>query len=77
MVATPIGNLADISLRALCALAQMDAVACEDTRHTQHLLAAYGIKKPLIALHQHNEREASEAVVRRLQAGERVAYVRL
>jgi len=75
VVATPIGNLADISLRALCALAQMDAVACEDTRHTQHLLAAYGIKKPLIALHQHNEREASEAVVRRLQAGERVAYV--
>lgn len=75
VIATPIGNLADISLRALCALALMDAIACEDTRHTQHLLATYGIKKPLIALHQHNEREASETVLRRLQAGERVAYV--
>jgi 16S rRNA (cytidine1402-2'-O)-methyltransferase len=75
VVATPIGNLADISLRALCALEQMDAVACEDTRHTQHLLAAYGLKKPLIALHQHNEREAGAEVVRRLQTGQRIAYV--
>jgi len=75
VVATPIGNLADISLRALCALAQMDAIACEDTRHTQNLLAAYGLKKPLIALHQHNEREAGALVVQRLRSGERIAYV--
>ncbi|MDP4608048.1 MAG: 16S rRNA (cytidine(1402)-2'-O)-methyltransferase [Burkholderiaceae bacterium] len=75
MVATPIGNLADISLRALCALDLVDAIACEDTRHTQHMLAAYGIKKPLIALHQHNEAQASVSVVQRLQQGQRIAYV--
>lgn len=75
MVATPIGNLADISLRALCALDLVDAVACEDTRHTQHMLAAYGIKKPLIALHQHNEAQASQGVLQRLQQGQRIAYV--
>ena len=75
MVATPIGNLADISLRALCALDLMDAIACEDTRHTQHMLNAYGIKKPLIALHQHNEMHASDALVSRLQQGQRIAYV--
>lgn len=75
MVATPIGNLADISLRALCTLNLVDAVACEDTRHTQHMLAAYGIKKPLIALHQHNEVQASQGVLQRLQQGQRIAYV--
>lgn len=75
VVATPIGNLADITLRALHALALMDAVACEDTRHTAPLLQAYGIERPLVALHQHNEAEAAEALVRRLQAGERIAYV--
>lgn len=75
MVATPIGNLADISLRALCALDLVDAVACEDTRHTQHMLAAYGIKKPLIALHQHNEAQASQGLLQRLQQGQRIAYV--
>jgi 16S rRNA (cytidine1402-2'-O)-methyltransferase len=75
MVATPIGNLADISLRALCALDLVDAVACEDTRHTQHMLATYGIKKPLIALHQHNEAQASQGLLQRLQQGQRIAYV--
>ena len=77
VVATPIGNLADISLRALHVLRLVDAVACEDTRHTQALLRAYGIDRPsaqLIALHQHNEAEAAQAVVQRLQAGQRVAY---
>lgn len=77
MVATPIGNLADISLRALHVLALVDAVACEDTRHTQTLLRAYGIERSgseLIALHQHNEEQAAVAVVARLQAGQRVAY---
>ncbi|OUM04328.1 16S rRNA (cytidine(1402)-2'-O)-methyltransferase [Variovorax sp. JS1663] len=78
MVATPIGNLADITLRALQVLQFVDAVACEDTRHTQGLLRAYGIERPsaqLLALHQHNEAEAAQAVVARLAAGERIAYV--
>lgn len=76
VVATPIGNLADIGLRALHVLDRADAIACEDTRHTQQLLRAYGIDgKPLIALHEHNELEAAQTVLTRLQAGERVAYV--
>jgi 16S rRNA (cytidine1402-2'-O)-methyltransferase len=77
VVATPIGNLADISLRALHVLALVDAVACEDTRHTQALLRAYGIDKPgaqLLAVHQHNEQEAAQAVIERLRQGQRVAY---
>jgi 16S rRNA (cytidine1402-2'-O)-methyltransferase len=77
VVATPIGNLADISLRALHVLQLADAVACEDTRHTQALLRAYGIDKApsqLLALHQHNEQEAAQAVIARLQQGQRVAY---
>lgn len=78
MVATPIGNLADITLRALHVLQLADALACEDTRHTQTLLRAYGIERsatPLIALHQHNEAEVALQIVARLQAGERIAYV--
>jgi 16S rRNA (cytidine1402-2'-O)-methyltransferase len=78
VVATPIGNLADITLRALHVLQLVDAVACEDTRHTQSLLRAYGIDRPgaqLLALHQHNEAEAAQAVVARLAQGERIAYV--
>ena len=78
MVATPIGNLADITLRALHVLQMADTVACEDTRHTQSMLRAYGIDKPasqLLAVHQHNESEAAENVVLRLQQGQRVAYV--
>ena len=78
MVATPIGNLADITLRALHVLQLADTVACEDTRHTQALLRAYGIDKSaaqLLAVHQHNEAEAAQAVVQRLQQGQRVAYV--
>jgi 16S rRNA (cytidine1402-2'-O)-methyltransferase len=78
VVATPIGNLADISLRALHVLGQVDAVACEDTRHTQQLLRAYGLERPgsqLLAVHQHNEAEASQHVMARLAQGERVAYV--
>jgi 16S rRNA (cytidine1402-2'-O)-methyltransferase len=77
IVATPIGNLADISLRALHVLQLADAVACEDTRHTQALLRAYGIDKApaqLLAVHQHNEQEAAQAVIGRLQQGQRVAY---
>ncbi len=75
MVATPIGNLADISLRALHVLQLADAIACEDTRHTQGLLRQFGIDKPLLAVHQHNELEAAVGVIDRLLRGERVAYV--
>jgi 16S rRNA (cytidine1402-2'-O)-methyltransferase len=75
VVATPIGNLADISLRALYVLGLVDAIACEDTRHTQAMLKLYGLNKPLLAAHEHNEAEAATQVVRRLSAGERVAYV--
>jgi 16S rRNA (cytidine1402-2'-O)-methyltransferase len=74
MVATPIGNLADISLRALHVLHIADCVACEDTRHTQALLRAYGIEKKSIAVHQHNEAEAASQVIARLNSGERVVY---
>lgn len=78
LVATPIGNLADISLRALHVLALADTIACEDTRHTQQLLRAYGIDKSagqLLAVHQHNEAQAAEVVVDRLRQNQRVAYV--
>lgn len=78
VVATPIGNLADITLRALHVLTIADVVACEDTRHTQALLRAYGIDKSasqLLAVHQHNEAEAAQAVIARLHQGLRVAYV--
>ncbi|PUE40560.1 16S rRNA (cytidine(1402)-2'-O)-methyltransferase [Limnohabitans sp. Bal53] len=78
VVATPIGNLADISLRALHLLARVDVVACEDTRHTQQLLRAYGLDRPgsqLLAVHQHNEAEAAHSVLERLGQGQRVAYV--
>ncbi|HEU4459474.1 MAG TPA: 16S rRNA (cytidine(1402)-2'-O)-methyltransferase [Methylibium sp.] len=74
VVATPIGNLADLSLRAIHLLGLVDAVACEDTRVTAGLLRHFGIDKPLVAVHEHNEAEAAAAVVARLAAGERVAY---
>ncbi|MGV3571337.1 MAG: 16S rRNA (cytidine(1402)-2'-O)-methyltransferase [Ramlibacter sp.] len=77
VVATPIGNLADISLRALHVLQLADCVACEDTRHTQALLRAYGIDKPgggWLSVHRHNEAQGAQEVVRRLQQGQRVAY---
>ncbi len=75
MLATPIGNLADISLRALHVLGLVDAIACEDTRHTQGMLGIYGLKKSLLAVHEHNEREAASGIIARLQMGERIAYV--
>ena len=75
VVATPIGNLADISLRALHVLQLASVIACEDTRHTQGLLRQYGIEKTLLAVHEHNELEAAVGVIARLQRGERVAYV--
>ncbi|MEP7057787.1 MAG: 16S rRNA (cytidine(1402)-2'-O)-methyltransferase [Caldimonas sp.] len=75
VVATPIGNRADFSLRAIHVLALVDAIACEDTRHSAPLLRQFGIDKPLVALHQHNEHEAAASVLARLGRGERVAYV--
>ena len=62
VVATPIGNLADLSLRALHVLSRVDAVACEDTRVTAVLLRHLGLERPLLALHAHNEMQAAEQV---------------
>jgi len=75
VVATPIGNVADLSLRALHVLGLADAIACEDTRNTAQLLSRVGLQRPLVAVHEHNEREAAVRIVERLQAGERIAYV--
>jgi 16S rRNA (cytidine1402-2'-O)-methyltransferase len=75
VLATPIGNAGDITLRALHVLALADAIACEDTRNTAHLLTRYGLSKTLIAAHQHNEREVAEKLIARLKAGERIALV--
>lgn len=75
VVATPIGNLADISARAREVLGQVSVVAAEDTRHTGRLLKAFGIAASLVSLHEHNERERVAGLVQRLQAGEDVALV--
>ena len=75
VVATPIGNVADLSARALHVLALADAIACEDTRNTAHLLNRLGLHKPLLAAHQHNEAEAAQHIAARLAGGERIAYV--
>ena len=78
VVATPIGNLSDITLRALYVIERADTLACEDTRHTQQLLRAYGLDRSasqLLAVHQHNESEAAAQVIARLAQGQRVAYV--
>jgi 16S rRNA (cytidine1402-2'-O)-methyltransferase len=75
VVATPIGNLADIGLRALHALALADVIACEDTRTSGAFLRHFGLEKPLFALHEHNERSGAAQVCARLACGERVAYI--
>jgi 16S rRNA (cytidine1402-2'-O)-methyltransferase len=74
-VATPIGNLKDITLRALETLKEADVVFCEDTRHTIKLLNAYEIKKPLFACHKFNEKEAAEKILAESRAGKKVAVV--
>lgn len=74
-VATPIGNLKDITLRALETLREADAIFCEDTRHTVKLLNAYEIKKPLFACHKFNETEAAEKILALSREGKRVAVV--
>ena len=75
IVATPIGNVTDISVRALYILGMVDAVACEDTRNTGNLLTRFGLSRPMIAAHQHNEREVADKIISRLLAGERIALV--
>lgn len=75
VVATPIGNLDDISARALATLRGVAAVLAEDTRHTRQLLAHFGIERPLVALHEHNEAALAERVVARLQGGDSLALV--
>src|SRR5438093_10387825 len=75
VVATPIGNLEDITLRALRVLKEADLVACEDTRHTRKLLARYDISKPTVSYHEHNERERSEELIGKLEAGQSIALV--
>ena len=75
VVATPIGNLGDITLRALETLKMVDAIAAEDTRHTAGLLSHFGIVNKLISVHEHNERQSTEKLLTNLQIGESIALV--
>jgi len=74
-VATPIGNLEDLSARALRVLREVNAIGAEDTRHTLKLLTHFAIRTPLFSFHQHNERQRTEEIVRRLGTGEQLAIV--
>lgn len=75
VVATPIGNLGDLTVRARDVLASVDAICAEDTRHTRQLLGALGIERPLLALHEHNEADVAWKLVERLKAGDSLALV--
>jgi 16S rRNA (cytidine1402-2'-O)-methyltransferase len=75
LVATPIGNLEDITYRAVRILKEADLIACEDTRHTRRLLDHYGIQKPTISYHEHNEAERSVDLVERMRGGAAIAIV--
>lgn len=75
VVGTPIGNLEDITLRALRILQEVDLIACEDTRRTRKLLARYNLSKPLVSYHEHNERERTRWLLSRLRAGESIALL--
>ena len=75
VVATPIGNLGDMTLRGLETLKMVDAIAAEDTRHTSGLLSHFGISKKLIAVHEHNEHQSAEKLLLQLKAGENIALV--
>ncbi len=75
VIGTPIGNICDISLRALAVLDAVEVVACEDTRNTRALLDVYGLTKTLVAAHQYNEREVARQLIARLGKGERIALV--
>lgn len=72
---TPIGNMEDITLRVIRTLENADCIYCEDTRHTAALLTKLNIKKPLFSCHEHNENEAAEDIIRRINSGEAVAFV--
>src|SRR5437899_4112556 len=75
VVATPIGNLEDITLRAVRVLKEADLIACEDTRQTQKLLSHYGIEKPTVSYHEHNEAERAAELVAKLEQGAKIALV--
>jgi len=75
VVATPIGNLGDLTVRAREVLASVDAICAEDTRHTRQLLGALGLERPLVALHEHNEADMAWKLVERLKAGDSLALV--
>ena len=75
VVATPIGNLADLTDRARSILGKVDAIACEDTRTTGAMLSRLGLHRPLFAYHDHNELQLAEELVRQLQAGKSIAVV--
>ena len=75
LVGTPIGNLEDITLRALRTLREADRIACEDTRRTLKLLSHFEIHKPLLSCHEHNEAARSEEIVALMESGEKVALV--
>ena len=75
VVATPIGNLSDITLRAIETLKMVDAIAAEDTRHTSGLLSHFGISKKLIAVHEHNEQQSAEKLLAQLKKGDNIALV--
>lgn len=75
LCATPIGNLSDITLRTIDTLKGVSAVYCEDTRRTRELMTHLGIKKPLIACHEHNEKQRAEEIAVRVLSGEAIAFV--
>jgi len=75
IVATPIGNLDDISSRALKILNSVDIIACEDTRHSRHLLSKFSINKKLLSLHQHNEEKKASLLIKEIQSGKAIAYI--
>src|ERR1051325_4976410 len=75
LVATPIGNLQDMTFRALEMLRSVDIIACEDTRHTQKLLNHFGVKNKLVSYHEHNETQRAGEFLKRLENGESIALV--
>lgn len=75
VVATPIGNLADLSPRAQRVLSEVDLIAAEDTRHSQHLLDHVGLRRPMLSLHEHNEQARASQLIERLQQGQSVALI--
>jgi len=75
LVATPIGNLSDMTYRAVEVLKSVDVIACEDTRHSLHLLRHFGIEKPLLSYHEHNEARRTAELIEQLAAGKKIAVI--